>query len=267
MKVTINDREKQQLFVAIFELLKGTTSILNLHFKADHLYIQGMDRSHVCLFDISIQQDWFTSYEVNDNDAKRICIHTQTVYSILSSANNDSHTFLVYYDGEPDSLFLDLITNEEENKNKKTTHREFSRFYKIPLMDDDYNYLEIPESEYDADFTLSAKKINEIVSKMSLFGESLLMQCNEERIDLSTEGLSGHMKVTIPLEDITECSITENIEMKNTFHLGFLQKICLTTKLSEEIQFSMTQGQPLKIQYPLGKDSHVTFFLAPKADD
>jgi len=265
MKCILEDKEKKQLFVAIFELLKGTTGILNLHFKDDELYIQGMDRSHVCLFDISIKKEWFSTYEVNSSDAKRICIHTPTLFSILSSAN-DAHTFVIYYEESPDHLFVDLIAEEESNKNKDISKREFSRFYKIPLMEDDYNYLEIPQREYDVEFSLPAKKINEIITKMGLFGESLEFRCNEERIDLLSSGISGEMKVMIPLEDITECSVVEGEDIAGNFHLGFLQKICLTTKLSEEIQFSISEGHPMKIKYPLQANSHITFFLAPKIE-
>jgi proliferating cell nuclear antigen PCNA len=266
MKLIIEDKEQKQLFVAIFELLKGTSSIINLNFKQDELYIQGMDRSHVCLFDISIKKEWFSLYEIKETDTQRVCIHTQTVHSILSSAN-DTHIFTIYSsedDASSDHLFIDLIAEEESNKSSK---KEFSRFYKIPLMDDDYTYLEVPQTDYAVEFTLPAKKINEIVAKMGLFGESLEFQCNEERIDLLSSGVSGEMKVTIPLDDITECSITEGEEINGTFHLGFLQKICLSTKLSEEIQFAMSEGQPMKILYPLQKNSYVTFFMAPKAVD
>jgi proliferating cell nuclear antigen PCNA len=264
MKFIIQNKEEKQLFVAMFELLKSTSSMLNLHFKEDELYIQGMDRSHVCLFDINIKKDWFASYSIEKEDAKKICIHTQTIHTILSSGN-DSHAFEIYYHGQPDHLNIDLIV-DEENKNKDVSKREFSRYYKIPLVDDDYTYLEVPTAEYDVEFSFSAKKINEIVNKMAMFGENLRFDCNEERIDLFSDGVSGEMKVTIPLEDINECSITEGIVINSTFHLGYLQKTCLSTKLAEDIEFSISPNQPMRLVYRLGKESHVVFYIAPKMD-
>ena len=59
MKITIANKNKKDLFVAIFQVLKNCTSLVNVIFEIDRLHIQGMDKSHVCLFDVNIKQKWF----------------------------------------------------------------------------------------------------------------------------------------------------------------------------------------------------------------
>jgi hypothetical protein len=48
------DKIKKDMFTALFQTLKNCTNIICLIFYEDHLYIQGMDKSHVCLFNIKI---------------------------------------------------------------------------------------------------------------------------------------------------------------------------------------------------------------------
>jgi hypothetical protein len=43
--------------------------------------------------------------------------------------------------------------------------------------------------------------------------------------------------------------------------------MCLTNKLSNEIQFSISGKYPMKIRYDLGDDSSIVFYIAPKLAD
>jgi hypothetical protein len=42
--------------------------------------------------------------------------------------------------------------------------------------------------------------------------------------------------------------------------------MCITTKLSAEIEWSISADIPLKIKYDLGDNSSVMFFIAPKIE-
>jgi hypothetical protein len=43
--------------------------------------------------------------------------------------------------------------------------------------------------------------------------------------------------------------------------------MCITNKLSTDIDFSLSNECPLKINYDLGDDSNLVFFIAPKMND
>ena len=66
MILTIENKPKMEMFVALFQLLKNWGSHLNLHFDKTKLYIQSMDKSHICLCSIIIKSDWFSSYIINN---------------------------------------------------------------------------------------------------------------------------------------------------------------------------------------------------------
>ena len=43
--------------------------------------------------------------------------------------------------------------------------------------------------------------------------------------------------------------------------------MCITNKISNDIEFSLSNVSPMKISYDLGDDSYMIFFIAPKLND
>lgn len=252
MKVTIADKHKKELFVALFQVLKNCSTLVNIDFQKDKMHIQGMDKSHICLFEVNIQNKWFSLYEVTDNI--NICIDINTFHSIISN-KNEGLNVIIRYETE-DYLNIDLV--QENTKN------EFNKYFKLPLADFDYEELGVPDVEYNAEFSLSSKKICDIFNQMTLFGNDINIKCNETKIDLITNGTTGEMLVDIPIDDLTEFSILEGEEIDLNYSLTYINKLCLTNKLSNEIQFSVSPDKPMKICYDLGDDSSAVFFIAPK---
>ena len=75
MRLNISDKIKKDVFISLFHLLKQNTSSISIIFNEEYIYIQGMDNSHVCLFDIKIMGSWFTEYILNVDD--ELCVHDQ----------------------------------------------------------------------------------------------------------------------------------------------------------------------------------------------
>jgi proliferating cell nuclear antigen PCNA len=260
MKLSISEKPKKDIFISIFQLLKNCSSIISILFNEDHMYIQGMDKSHVCLFDIKIFSSWFHSYEYTVGDIDKICIDTHILANVLS-ISQEHHSILLHYSGsEVDNIHIDLInTNNDSSK-----HKDFDKFFKLPLTDLDMDLLDIPNVDYDAEFSLPSKKICEIISQLMLFGESVNVKCCEEKIDLSSSGVCGEMTVNIPIDDLSEFSITEGDNIDLHYSLNYIHKMCLTNKLSSEIGISISLECPMRIKYDLGDNSYVAFFIAPQ---
>ena len=64
MKLTITDKKKKETFISLFNVLKNCSSVINITFEMDLIHIQGMDKSHICLFDVKLNKTWFSSYEI-----------------------------------------------------------------------------------------------------------------------------------------------------------------------------------------------------------
>jgi len=264
MKLSIVNKNKKDTFLSIFQLLKNCASIVSIIFYENYLYIQGMDKSHVCLFDIKIFSSWFSTYEFDSNDTNKICIDTHILHNILS-INQEQHTIILYYDGNPDCIHIDLMN--ETNGTNETKKGDFDKFFKIPLADLDLDLLSIPNSDYDAEFSIQSKKICDIASQLLLFGDTINIKCSEEKIQMGSSGVSGEMHVDIPIDDLNEFSISEGDCIDLHYSLNYIQKMCLTTKLSNEIEFSISSEFPMRIKYDLGEESQVVFYIAPKITD
>ena len=96
------------------------------------------------------------------------------------------------------------------------------------------------------------------------FGDTMNITCSEEKISLMATGECGEMLVNIPVDDLSEYAISEGEIIELSYSLTYVQKMCITHKLSNEIEFAVSANYPMKIKYDLGENSRVIFYIAPK---
>jgi len=251
----ISNKQKKDIFVALFQTLKNCTNIVSINFEVGRMYIQGMDKSHVCLFDVVLLSSWFQEYEVAQGFT--ISFDSSIFFTIINSKQETNDIIIKNNEDDTDNLFVELISSKGS----------FNKFFKIPLVEYEYEMMCIPPVDYDADFSIYSKQICEIVSQMMVFGADIQINCSETKIDLVTNGVTGEMLVTIPIEDLTQYSIVEGQEIQLSYSLSYIHKMCLTNKLSNEIDFCISENSPMKLKYDLQDGSHLEFYIAPKITD
>jgi proliferating cell nuclear antigen len=259
VEFVINDKKKKEIFISIFNLLKSSSSHINLSINNNTFHVQGMDKSHVCLFDLKLYFEWFDYYEVDKK--YNLCFDTATFYSIISTKGEDQYLLFYLEEENTDTLSIELKNNENS---KKT---DYNKFFKLPLLDYEYEEMFIPKTEYDAEFILPSKKVTDMLSQLSNFGDDLIVKCSEECVDFKASGDSVEMRVNIPTDDMLSYAIVENEVIQLTYSLIYITKMCLTNKLSNDIEFSLSNESPMKINYDLGKESSLMFYIAPKLCD
>ena len=259
MKLIIIEKSKKDRFISIFQLLKNCSSMIRIIFNDNDMYIQGMDKSHICLFDINIMSSWFDTYTKDSNDISTISIDTHILHNVLSMTQ-EQHSLTLHYEGEPDTISIDLINTSIV----PNTKNDFNKYFKLPLSDLDSDILDVPEVDYEAEFSINAKKINEIMGQLLQFGDTMNIICSEEKISLMATGECGEMLVNIPVDDLSEYAISEGEIIELSYSLTYVQKMCITHKLSNEIEFAVSANYPMKIKYDLGENSRVIFYIAPK---
>ena len=264
MQLIIKNNHKKNLFISLFGQLKNFTTLINMMFFSDHIYIQGMDKSHVCLYDIKLKKDWFDSYDYNDNDIKSVSFVVSIFHKIIMTTESDN-SIKIYCNSDSDNIFIDLL---ETDSNGIYSKKGNQTCYKLPLTDYDEEILSIPENtEYDSEFMINSNKLTSITNNMMNFGDTININSNDENIKLSVTGESAEMTVIINVDDLLEYSINEGEEILLSYSINYLNKLCLTNKLSENIHISYGNETPMRIKYDLDNDSCVLFYLAPKIDD
>lgn len=262
MKLIIENKAKLEMFVAIFQLLKNWGSYLSLQFELGQLYIQSMDKSHICLSSIIIKSSWFSEYNVVT--ATNVTLDAASFSIMMNYALKHNRVEIICSDVDADKLSINLLNGVELNKKSKDN---FDHFFELPLMDVEHETLLIPEVNYDFEFTMDAKKFGELISELMVFGSDLNILCNEELLELNASGDSGKLKVNVPIDSLSEFAISEGENLDITYSLNHIGKMCLSSKLGSEISIGISAEYPMSLKYNLGEDSTVAFFIAPKIMD
>jgi proliferating cell nuclear antigen len=259
MKIQISDKKKKEIFVSLFQVLKNCSTLISVSFDPEIAHIQGMDKSHICLFDVKLNKDWFTNYDITESI--KICFDSNVFHSIISTKSENQDLVIIMDDNNKDILYINF-------ESQTTTHKgDFKKSFKMPLAEYEYEEMNIPTVDYDAEFSLSSKQITDMFSQLSNFGSDIIIKCSENDISLTTNGVTGEMRVDIPIDDLSSYSIIEGEEIILTYSLSYINKMCITNKLSNEVEFSLSNECPMKICYNLGDDSFMVFFIAPKMND
>jgi len=255
MEFMISDKKKKEIFNSIFHLLKNSSTQINLTLDKNTFHIQGMDKSHICLFDLKLDIQWFDLYKVDKKFD--FCFDTSIFYSMISTKSEDQNlTIKLETD---DMLSIQFISGEKKG--------EYNKFFTLPLLDYEYDEMAIPNTDYDAEFSLPSKKVTDMLSQLSNFGDDINIKCSENCVDFKTKGTSGEMRVNILVDDMNSYSVVEDEEVDLNYSLIYISKMCITNKLTNDIEFNISNESPMKINYSLGDNSSLVFYIAPKLAD
>ena len=262
MKLVIDNKSKLEVFVAIFQLLKNWNSGIRIQFSEDGLYIQTMDKSHICLSDININSEWFSKYETTENVS--ICVDSMHFSILMNYALKNDCLELIYTEDDCDKLFVNCLSGPT-NGNEKSS---FDHFFELSLIDIEQDSFNIPNIEYDVEFTIDSKKIIDSLTDLNTFGSDLNIKCFENVIEMNASSETTKLKIDIPIDDLKEYAVTEEDDnMDVNFSLSHLSKMCTSIKLSQNIEIGISKECPMVLIYNLGNESNVRFYIAPKVSD
>lgn len=265
MNVVINNKDKAKAFSSMFQNMKLFCEHINLMFEPTRLYAQGMDSSHISVFEVYIPAAWFDEYK-QDNTCV-IGVNTQLFFRILNTREEGQQINIKYNDGE-DKLFIHF-----------TSEKTFDKHFELPLVELDSDMMEIPAADHQAEFSLASSTFSNIVGQLKQFGADLHIRCNEEELRLTAKSNeSGNMSVVIPIDDLTLFAINEGETIDMSFSLTHLHNICAFHKVSDSINIKISENYPLKTTYllePMGEEeddddstkARIVIYLAPRLSD
>ena len=272
MKIILTDSRKVSQFSSILKNLKNFSLDIEMHVDENRLYTQGMDSAHCCLFELELQRDWFTEFEVDC--PVRLGINCELLAKIFNCLGDNQNIELNHVK-DTDSLFVTLSPKEGE----KGIVKEF----KLPLMDLDSELMDVHTIEYAADIHMISSQFTELVNQLSIFGNELRIKCAED-IRLTGKGEIGSMDALIKEDDILMYAIEEDNELDLTFSIMYINMMVAFGKINKKVQIHISKDMPMKIQYGMDTfmdmddeddedeediidKNYIRFFLAPKIDD
>jgi proliferating cell nuclear antigen len=263
MEIVIKDTAKSEIFATIFQHIKLFTDHVSLMCDEAGIKMQCMDNAHVAIVELTLPAGWFDVYKPHPGQTTRVGFNATFLHRILSSRDKEQHTRLVYSSEDSDRLKIELTAPEATERKA-----HFDKHFELPLMDIEEDGMHIPPVEYTADLAMLSAQFAGIVAQLKMFGDSMEVQCSEERIALaSTSQEQGKMFVEIGINDLSEFSIDEGADLSLLFSLTYLKNICAYNKISENVRIQFSDSYPMRAEYNLGGDGSLVFHLAPKIDD
>ena len=253
MKIQINQKEKTDLFVNLFTNLKFITENVNIECLEDGLYIQGMDNSQICIYELKIHKSWFNEYEYDENSIYGI---NMNILSRILSVKNDNQNIILY--DENDKLSIDFSSENKE---------EINKYFQLGLLEIDQDKMGIPDTEYDINIEFKSKTFKTIINELTNFGDDLKI-FYDENIYFQTSSIESSMKLELTEDNVEELTMTEDSENLNiAFSIKYLYIFSHFYKLDDTVKIGISENIPIQVKYEFGEDAYCKFYLAPKITD
>ena len=85
--------------------------------------------------------------------------------------------------------------------------------------------MEIPDADYVADLEMDSREFYQLVDEMSIFGDTLGVNCTEEAVKFTGKGNLGEMTAIIKEDDILMYSVEEEANLSVNYRMSYLKNI------------------------------------------
>ena len=260
MHLRIKNPVRADMFSTLFQNLKLFSDNVNISFTEDQMDIQCIDNGQVAIIEVHIGNSWFDEYELSSDGSQVIIGANTNVISKIMGTRDKLQDISLSCDDEPDKIIMHF---KSEDKNI------FDKTFEMPLIDLDMDTMEIPVTEYQAEFSLPSNIYASLMSQLKLFGDTMDIDCSEDSIILHSNSIdNGKMSTEISIDDLNEFAIDEGEMLKLSYSLNYMYNVSQFHKLSKDIELKFKQDYPVQLKYNLGTDdANVLFYIAPKIAD
>ncbi len=264
MRFTISTKDKVKQFNDIIKKMQKISPEVNFVFDKNGLYAQGMNSSHVIIFELKLRKEWFDKYEGTVTVVMGLsCVAMEIVHKCHLEGQNIKWSF--YHDSTEE-----LLVYFEGSG--------FDTEFEIKLLDIDTPTLNIPEMEYDADLVLNSHDWGKIIGQMEKFGDKTEIEMgvdDENTIFIRTNGDMGKSTAKIKQDQLQEFAIEENTQIKIEFGTKFLLLMSEFSSLNTICNLHFQKNFPMKMSLSLDHwmddeeeeeeeiKSFLKFYLAP----
>jgi proliferating cell nuclear antigen PCNA len=236
--------------------MKVFTDDVVLRFNPEGLYMQGMDCSMCCCFEVCLSAGWFAEYE-EVTEPFSIGVNSGILQKILA-VHKDRQRIELTVTAESDILEVSFTSEETEKE------RPLDAFFEIPLMEIDQELMTFAPYESEADVIIGSEKLSDLVSKLKMFDERMSICFTDEAVVVTAKGVEGSMRTDITENDVIEYAIGEGVVLNQEYSLDFLALMGIFKKLNPEINLQFHSERPMEATYLISDTTYMKFFLAPK---
>jgi proliferating cell nuclear antigen PCNA len=234
--------------------------VLVVMVNTERLYLQGLDSSHVCLFEVELTKPWFDGFQYTEGSDEPMFGVAPGVLDKALGTHQQGQSIQLEHTGGSATLVLRFRGGASDCIDKE---------FQLPLSAvTGHETMDVPAQEYDVDLTVRSKRFSNVVDQLLLFSGNVTVRCDEDNVALTARGSYGSMCATIEGDDdVVAYAILEDHVLEQSFSLRFLKMMVTFSGLSEDACLGWGDDKPMTLKYDLGDDSRVQFFMAPRVGE
>ncbi|CAD8206701.1 unnamed protein product [Paramecium pentaurelia] len=245
------------LFKKIVEAIKELVKNVNLEANGTGISLQAMDTSHVALVALQLNEKGFKKYRCEKSLTMGLSI--ENLQKILKCSGNDDQITLRTQEEEPTTLSFTF-----ESKNRISE-------FQLNLMSLDQEQLGVPDTDYSSVIKMPSNEFTKICRELGNINEAIGIETSKDGIKFYVKGDIGEGQVSVKSNDAekkeerVECDVDEPVNL--SFAVRYFNLFNKAAALSPQVILSMSQDQPLVIEYQIENMGSLKLYLAPKIND
>jgi proliferating cell nuclear antigen len=249
MKFQIKSEDKAVELIEVLKIIKHLTNSATFMCTKEHIFIQIMDQSHVCLLNIYFPAEWFYLYEAENST---FSINTNVLVKVFGMYTMHS--------------VIEVFIENEDKININLIHELQQKRFEIPLMDIEQDVLKPTIKDTNLDFVIKTRTLDKYINELSAFGDDVEIECSDDKLFLTASNHEGSLKIEIKNETLEEFNVIENYTFKNKFCIKYLQYITKLFIIYPTIHLFLDEDNPLMITFK-DTDTKFNYYVAPKCSD
>ncbi|CAD8117790.1 unnamed protein product [Paramecium sonneborni] len=244
-------------FKKIVEAIKELVKNVNLEANGTGISLQAMDTSHVALVALQLNEKGFKKYRCEKSLTMGLSI--ENLQKILKCSGNDDQITLRTQEEEPTTLSFTF-----ESKNRISE-------FQLNLMSLDQEQLGVPDTDYSSVIKMPSSEFTKICRELGNINEAIGIETSKDGIKFYVKGDIGEGQVSVKSndeekrEERVECDVDEPVNL--SFAVRYFNLFNKASALSTQVILSMSQDQPLVIEYQIDNMGSLKLYLAPKIND
>ena len=122
--------------------------------------------------------------------------------------------------------------------------------------------LTIPDTEYDAEITMSTDDFSRICKEQYKVAEAVTIEARTNKIVFKIEGEVGKARTEMVNQGKTQVHVTRDVDQ--SYSLRHLSSFAKAGMLSDTMKILMSDKAPLAAEFDMGSLGYIKFYLAPK---
>ena len=249
------DKKSVPLFKKLIANLKDFADQVNFKINEDKIQIQTMDNTMVCLSLLELKKDFFSKYDVSENQTIGVFI---TVFNKIIKCCNDTETIkIIVFEENTDKL---VIINGDNS-------------YTMNLMSIEEEQLEISDlnSVIEIEIKIKDSSFYENIKNIVSNGKSFKLTVDSEKLNILTEDLEENepeSSIVIKHSDNFKIDFKDSDSQKIVKYSSTLINLmikCLS-QIDNEIKLIISDGNLINF-YFTNEKMKISYYLAPKLED